>query len=88
LIEEQVRIAYVTGAGISVSETESMTTEDRKLVVEVLKQIKEEEKEEMKKNQSKGPSNPPPQIPPNLKASSKSSFPPKIPNIPRGNFRR
>lgn len=45
MIDEQYRIAYISQGSVSYHDVGTLTTEERQMVIETIKQIKEEEKQ-------------------------------------------
>lgn len=87
LLEEQYRIAYISNGAIDFHSVGTLTTEDRREVVEIIKQIKDEEKQELEKARKNTPSSPPPMpkglpIPKGARYSSKGK-PTSMPHFPK-----
>lgn len=83
LLEEQFRIAYVSGGAMTFNDAELLSTEDRTILVEIIKKIKKEEQEQIKKAQGK--QNNAPQPPPNPQrfSSKNQNRPSRPPGAPK-----
>ena len=83
LLEEQFRIAYISQGAIDFYEVGCMPTEDRKFIVDVIIDIKNQEKESIDKATQKVPNSPAPRTSSQPQKFSSLAKAHHKPNFPR-----